>query len=274
MAGYRVSTNNLIDRGWRSAAQQQLRVVGAIMLRDMRTRFGRTHLGFIIQIGWPLSHLTVLLMINVMLRRIIPFGTTDATVFLSAGLLPYILCLYPARLIMLAIASNRPLLNFPIVKTTDLIYARVIVEMLSAFFVATIFCVGLYFSGVDFVPNDVTEALEAVFAAIFLGMGIGIFNVAMFALFKHFAMVAFILIMVVAYASAGVFIPITTLPESIQSIAWYNPLVHLVEWLRSAYYTGYTTPILSKTYVLAMASIYFFLGLLLDKLLRGRSMVD
>lgn len=259
---------------WRGAAAQQLRVIGALMLRDMRTRFGGTHLTYIIAIMWPLSHLTFIFVLNVYLRRAVVGGAGSSPVFIASGLLPYILCFYPARMILLSVESNKLLLYFPIVKTTDILVARTVVEILSALLVTVIFCLGLYVADIDFWPVNPGDAVEAILAAIFLGAGLGVFNTAMFSIFKMAAMLTFVLMMLFLYTTSGVFVPISTLPPDIQYYLSYNPLAQLVEWLRSAYYVGYSAPILSKSYVLLLAGSCLFLGLVMDRVFRGRLMVQ
>src|SRR5262245_32923943 len=119
------------------ALKVQSQVVGALMLRDMRTRFGRSFLGYVITVFWPLTHLLSIMCIYLLIRRIYPIGTSPA-VFLATGILPYVLCLYPARMITMCLVINQPLLYFPVVKSFDVIAARSIVEVVTAFWVVAI----------------------------------------------------------------------------------------------------------------------------------------
>lgn len=49
----------------------------------------------------------------------------------------------------------------------------------------------------------------------------------------------------------------------------YNPLFHCVEWMRSAYY-GIDSFYLDKFYVIGTATLFLCIGLLGERLLRGR----
>jgi capsular polysaccharide transport system permease protein len=59
------------------------------------------------------------------------------------------------------------------------------------------------------------------------------------------------------------------LPALARDILAYNPLLQVIEWMRSAYYEGYGDLVLDRTYVLSVAAITLFLGLLLERAMRG-----
>jgi capsular polysaccharide transport system permease protein len=251
----------------------QNRVIGALVLRDLRTRFGRTFVGFLIIIGWPLTHLLVLMVIYYSARQFTPAVGSDPALFLGTGILPYILFCYPARMIMYSLHPNKSLLAFPIIKPDDIIFARCIVEVITAFWVTAIFTFMLFLFGVDVMPVHTEDALGAIFATIFLGVAVGWFGAVMFALFR--AWVAFQVIgIIVMYFTAGVFIPPTSLPEKIRELMWYNPLLHSVEWLRSAYYEGYGYGMLDQRYLLGYALVTFVAALAIGRGIRGRLLMQ
>jgi capsular polysaccharide transport system permease protein len=251
-----------------TALQIQLRVIGAIVLRDMRTRFGRTYLGYVVAVLWPLSHLLTLMIAYAVTRKIAPVGT-DTNTFFATGVLPYILCLYPARFIMLSVEHNRPLLSFPIVKSIDLIIGRVVVEVMTAFYVLILFLAILSICDVDIVPLNIEEAVMAVLAAIYLSIGIGIFSAVMFALTRAW-LVVFVCFVIVIYTSSGAIFMPSNLPSYVVDILWFNPLLHCVEWLRSAYYESYADDMLSRSYLLQYATLAIVLGLAAERAFRGR----
>ncbi|MGO9430501.1 MAG: hypothetical protein ACLP0Q_16800, partial [Rhodoblastus sp.] len=91
------------------------RIIVASILRDMRTRYGRSYFAYLIAIGWPLTHMLVMLVAYTLSNRIAPIGD-DPSIFIATGVAPYILCLYPARFTAMTVAQNRSLLQFPIFK--------------------------------------------------------------------------------------------------------------------------------------------------------------
>jgi capsular polysaccharide transport system permease protein len=250
------------------ALQIQSRVIGALVLRDMRTRFGRTFFGYVVIVGWPLSHLFVMMGIYLLMQRVAPIGTS-LPVFLATGILPYILCLYPGRMIMVCLAQNHALLYFPIVKPIDVVLGRGILEIVTAFWVTTIFALSLYIFGVDIAPLHYQEAIQAVIVTIFFGFSYGFIGAILFKLMRAW-IAPHLLILVLMYVTSGVFFVPTNLPEGIQNIIWYNPLMHCVEWLRSAYYDDYGYGMLDRGYVIGFATVLFVVGLITERMVRGR----
>lgn len=245
------------------------RVVYAVMLQDMRTRFAGGYFGFLVAIGWPLAHLMGLLVIRMVISGIAPIGDSSA-VFYGTGLLPYILCFYPGRMMSILLYQNRAMLCLPEVSPMNLIVARAFLEILIALIVTLIFFVGVTLYGVDFMPADPVVAAEAIAVAIYLGIGIGVFSVVFGTLLGQFYQVAYILIMVGLLAASGAYIPLLYAPDRIKRWLEWNPLYQVVNWLRSAYYTDNTLIEVDRLYLVGVASIFLLLGLLGERLLRGK----
>jgi capsular polysaccharide transport system permease protein len=250
----------------------QARIVKAIVLRDLRTRFGRTFLGSMIIVAWPLSHLLFMICLFLVARNVIPIGT-DSAVFFGTGILPYILCLYPVRWIMFSVVQNRALLGLPAVKTSDIILARCIVEIIAAFWVTCIFVLILFIFGVNALPHHANDAILAILATIYLAFAMGWTAAVMYALVRAWLAVQ-IGCLILMYFTSGVFFIPTNLPEKFKEILWYNPLLHSVEWLRSAYYEGYGYGMLSRSYLLWSATVILFIGLVIERAVRGRLMIE
>lgn len=252
-----------------SSLRTRLNIILAVILRDIRTRFGRSYLGYLLAISWPLTHLVALVVIIGVIRNLTPALGTDNAVFVATGIVPYVLCLYPSRLMAYSIDNNRALFVFPIVRALDLILSRAIIEFLTAFTVVFLFFIGATLAGIDLMPISIEDATIAIIATVYFAISIGILNTIICSIIK-FWHVIFVLIMVVLYLTAGVFVIPSSMSEGARQIMWYNPLLHLVEWLRSAYYEGYGDDMLSRSYVMWMATFFLLLGLLGERFVRGK----
>ena len=251
-----------------SRTTQRINVILALVMRDVRTRFGGSYLGYIIAVGWPLAHLSALVFFLGILRTSTPLGTDNA-VFVATGSAPYILCLYPARQMTQSIAINRPRFVFPIVGVLDVIFARAIVEIITALIVVIIFYTVASIAGIDLTPIDPPRAALAILGIIYLAIGLGLVNTIMISLFAGWRVV-FIVGMIASYTTAGVMIVPSMLPQQVQNLMWYNPLYQLVTWMRSAYYEGYGDGVVSPTYVFWYGTICMLIGLLGERFLRGK----
>jgi len=200
-------------------------------------------------------------------RSFVAVGTSPA-VFFGTGILPYILCFYPARMIMVCIVQNHVLLYFPIVKSIDVIVARSILEVITAFWVIAIFCLVLIVFRVDILPIYPEEALLAVFATLYLGVAIGFVGAIMYKLLKAWQAIQ-ILTLIAMYFFSGALAPPTIFPEQVQYYMSFNPLLHAVEWLRAAYYDGYSYGLLDRQYLVGVSTALLLLGLAAERAVRG-----
>jgi capsular polysaccharide transport system permease protein len=251
--------------GIRNAPQ----IILAVLLRDMQTRFGSSYLSFLISIAWPLAHMLVILVGFLLVNRVAPVGD-DPKVFVGSGLVPYVMCLYPARLMALAMEQNRPLLGYPIVQPIHIMTARAILEVLSAFFVLAIFVGILNIFDTDIYPVRLNAAASAIFLSVYLGVGLGMMNISLYSIFKTPALVVFVISMAGLYLTSGIIIPVWTLSPSLRAAIWYNPIYHCVGLLREAYYTTIPLSDVSMTYIFGMATVLICLSLLAERGIRGK----
>jgi capsular polysaccharide transport system permease protein len=262
-----VYLSNAETYGLWSAAQRQRRVLHALMLRYIRTRFFGNGLGYLVGIAWPLSHILILVMMFIFAGRTAPYG--DSTVlFIATGVVPFMIFSYLARLMMLSVMRARPLLAFPEVKVIDLLLAAALLEMLAAVCVTIVLVVMAWFAGIDVTPRDIVEAAYAFGAAILLGLGFGLVN-SVIALAYPAWFTGYALINILLWVTAGVFFVPDALPQVLREIAAYQPVLQVVEWTRSAYYEGYGGVVLDRPYVIGYACVTIFLGLVLERAMRG-----
>ncbi|MFO1133815.1 MAG: ABC transporter permease [Rhodoblastus sp.] len=246
------------------------RVVYAVMLQDMRTRFaGGGYLGFLVAVGWPLAHLVFLVVLRALATVIAPVGDSPA-IFYGTGILPYILCFYPGRMMNIVMIQNRAMLGLPEISPMNLVIARALLEILIALMVTLIFFAGAALYGIDFMPNDPILAAQAIAVAIYLGIGIGVFNALFGTLMGQFYQVVYILVMVGLLTTSGAYFPLVYAPDRIKRLLEWNPLYHVVNWLRSAYYMDNTMIDVDRLYLIGVASMFLLLGLLGERLLRGK----
>lgn len=245
------------------------RIMRAVLIQDMRSRFGSSHIGYLIAIAWPLSHMGIITLAYLVRASIAPIGDSP-TIFVATGVVPYILCFYPARLLAMGIPQNRQLLNIPVIQPIHLIFSRCILETLNAVIVLALFAFIVSLFDVDLTPTDAAEASKAIGAAVFLGIGLGFLNVVMCALVGSYFLIFFLLVMVGLYVISGAYLPPSAIPAYAREYMAYNPLTQLIEWLRSAYYASYDPELINKSLIYWVGGISLMLGLVGERFLRGK----
>lgn len=237
-------------------------VIRALMLRDMRTRFGGSYWGYVVVVLWPVAHIFLMVAVMVFRGMSSPMGNSPI-LFVATGAVPVLVFQYTSREAMKAIILNRPLMYYPQVKSFDIMIARFIVETIKGFQGLLIIIVILISLDVDPTPTDPAMAVEAYFMALLLGLGIGAVNIGIMSFFPGWLW-GYIVVTIGIYLSSGVFFLPHLLPEELYSVMKWNPLVHIVEWARLAY-----NPQLGVTidyfYVLSWASGSLCLGLVMER---------
>lgn len=252
----------------RELLRVQARVLFALMLRDINSRFFGSPYGFLIAIAWPLSHILVLLIVNTILGRAPPYGDSSA-LWYATGVVPFVAYSYMGRFIILGVLQGKPLLAFPLVKFTDVIFARMLVEFLSASLVVIIVSIIFTIFGINIVPREPQQAVYAFGAALLLGAGVGTVSAIITAAIPFWFSV-FILSNIFLWAISGVVFVPDALPEPIRYVLSWNPMMHCIEWMRSAFYEGYGRSILDKSYCLACGTVWLTVGLIVERLVRGK----
>lgn len=251
-----------------SLIRLQSRVWLAVMLRDMRSRFFGNWIGYIFLIGWPIGHIGILLLINSLRGRPYFYGQ-DLILYLTVGFLPLFNVIYMSRQTVIAMVLNISLFSFPIVKPLDLLVGHAALEVINAFLVSIIVFAVLSILGIDFYPRHPMEALFAFFASIYLGIGLAVLNGVIVFLFRPWV-TGYALVAIILYISSGAIIDVEGLPDRIVTILEINPVLHLVIWMRGAYFDGYGANVLSREYPLLFATFAILIGLFLERLTRGR----
>ncbi|MGB3815765.1 MAG: capsular biosynthesis protein [Shinella sp.] len=241
-------------------------VMTAVALRDMRSRFFNHGLGFLLVSLWPLAHMIILLAIYTVIGRKAPYGES-LNVFFATGLIPTLAFTYVARFMSLSLLMNRSMLAFPVVTVIDIMMARAFLEIIAAALTLFFMFVILLALGDNPFPTDPFEAVYAYLAALLLAIGSG-FLAGVAVMFAPFFATVFALMMIVVYIASGTLFDTGSLPEQVAYLLSWNPVFHAVEWMRLAYYPGYSDKWLDRTYLISYGAISLCLGLLLERVLR------
>lgn len=253
---------------FRSAAVTQAEVLGALVLRETHVRFGVTRLGYLWVLIEPVAHALGLSILYYLMGRRSPVGGSVATFFMT-GLLPFFLWSKTSKRLITSFISDRPLQLMPIVTRLDILVSRALLEGAAWLAVATIMISLLVAYGFSDWPQDIESLCAATAVTFLFGFGVGAINATLAALLRSWQNI-FSIITRPLYLASGVFYLVDHLPHAARNVLSWNPLVHAVEWFRSAFYPSYTTMILDKHYLLQWAIAAFVIGLVAERLARRR----
>ncbi|MCI9868805.1 ABC transporter permease [Rhizobium skierniewicense] len=248
------------------AIARKLNVMHAVILRDIRSRYFDHGLGFLIVPLFPVAHMLLLLIIYKLVDRQAVFGD-DLILFFATGLIPVLTFNYVSRFMSVSVLSNKSMLAFPAVRLLDIVLGRSMLELVAIVMSILIVLVILVSVGSNPVPRSMEDAALAVLCVAILSIGVGIVVSVITAIFPFFA-IFYALFTAVIYLSSGAPIYLHAFPDIAIYYCSFNPVFHAVEWVRAAYYLGYSEQYLSKTYLIAWACGSLAIGLLMERVLR------
>lgn len=247
----------------------QHRVVRALILRETRTRFADTRLGY----GWaliePILHIALLSATFAVLMHGRPPIGSDFFVFYYTGLIPYHVFVHSSTGMSHALINNAPLLQLPPVSSFDVIAARGLLEVMTDVVVAVTLLAGFLVIGLRAMPDDLWEPALAVLTIAAFGCGVGFVNAVATVFWrsweKTYAQATRLL-----YFVSGIFYVPGMMPDRVRDILVWNPLLHAIDWFRSGFFEVYRPHWLDRPYVAVVAIVSLLVGLALHRLLRRR----
>ncbi|WNZ53945.1 ABC transporter permease (plasmid) [Microbulbifer sp. MKSA007] len=159
----------------------QARVLGALVLRETRTAFGDTQLGYFWAVVTPTLSTLVLVLIFSTVGRAPAFGTSFA-LFFATGVFPFQTYSKLSNSLMTAINSSRGLLSYPLVKETDILLSKYILISLTYFMIIVVFFSVLIWLDEATFPIHIEKCATAFFMLTLLGLGAGVTNAVIFRL--------------------------------------------------------------------------------------------
>lgn len=245
----------------------QMRVIGALILREIRTRYGHSKIGFAWALLEPITHIAVLSMIFISIGRTPPVGNSMIP-FFATGILPFLLFRNLSDSVTSALDANRALLTYPIVKEVDTLFARAMLELATSVLVMMIVYSLLFCFGIGPLPARLSAMAGAMLSLALLGFGVGTINSVILQRMPSWKNVYNLLTRPLFFIS-GVFFTIDTLPAKVKDILLWNPILHGVEWMRYGYYVNFRGTSFDANYIMAWGLGATVLGLVVERVHRN-----
>jgi len=223
----------------RTALQIEKAVLFALVMRELKTRFGGKLVGLFWVLFEPVANIYILLFIRGVLRTRLLGPTIEYPVYHVIAMIPYFVFRSCWFRTMEAVSGNSGLFAYRQVKPFDAMIAR---SALEAYIYAWVFaCVlgTLAWFGMKYVPDDPLLFMFCWVVQISLGFGLG--EVCLVLTHGKPNAKTFVrLLSTPLYLLSGILIPLAQFPPDIQYWLMWNPCAHLVEVERVAYYREYT----------------------------------
>lgn len=256
----------------RQAITTQARVIHALMMRETLSRYGEHKMGFLWALIEPVLFVTLFVAMMSAMRSDSP-GGMPLIPFMIAGIVPFTMFRNPMSEMKGAIGQNRSLLGFPQVSTFDVIIARGLLEGAVLLFVFVLMLAMAQLIGYEFRVENPLGVLATCVALWIMGCGMGFILACTTPIIPSVGQVTGLLLGRPLMVTSGLFFTAESVPEPFRTWLLYNPIMHLLELLRSYFFYEFESSHGSWIYAGSWVVGSLVFGLLLHQALRRRAIV-
>lgn len=253
----------------RTPWQIQRAVIFALLMRELKTRFGTHWTGVVWLVGMPMAQVAMMVAFNTFLRGRLHEGLYPYAVFLMVALVPFRLCTGLWMQLMNASKANEGLFNYRQVVPMDAFASRAILELVLNAVTFVLAMLILARLGLPYTaPANLLYFLWVWCIYYFFGIGMGLLLAGLSGPLPRVG-VLINLISMPLYMLSGVVFSFRSASAEINAILQFNPLLHLVECGRESYLQGYRAGQgINMTYPTFWALTLCFLGMSICRIRR------
>lgn len=255
-----------------NALATQSRVVMAIVLRETLNRYGQHKLGFLWALVEPIVVVSLFVVIVSSFRTGSP-GGMPMTLFMITGFVPFMLFRNPMTQMQGGISAGRSLLSFPQVTTFDVILAKGLLECAVILLVFPFLLFMAHVIGFDVRVENPLGVLAVCLLLATLGSGLGFLFAALVPIIPSIKQITTPVLGRPLFLASGLFYTAGSLPASVRDWLLYNPVLHMMELMRSEFFHEFESAYGNWRYASLWAVGTLALGLVTHQALRRRATV-
>lgn len=245
-----------------SAFTVQCRVLHALILRELKSRYGNRRLGFMWALIEPLLFISIFVAGFQLIGRETQGGIATP-LFFVAGFSPFFMFRDVFSDVTQGTRGHQSLLMFPQVTRMDLLLSKLILSTLVSISVFLILMAGLYFLGFVFDVEDPLGVMIGFAMMVLLGFGLGLALGAISIRYEFVQQLSQPVLGRPLFLTSGLFFSASMLPPVAREIVMYNPLMHCTELIRASLFESFESRYIDLNYVMVFALILISAGMML-----------
>jgi capsular polysaccharide transport system permease protein len=256
-------------RGFRDAMRWQVGVISALLYREAGLRHGKSmRFGFTLMMVEPIIIIGAICLLFYMINRPPMYGSS-MVLFVATGVFPVYLFIHTATGIREPVQGAH-VGRYPVQLPLDAVMAHVFLRGLSSALIGVLFFAGVYWTDTrQAMPHEPVTALTSLGVIFIMGVGLGVINPVIGRLIPFWDSV-WPAISRASLHFAGIYYVADYLPPDIRVYLSFNPLVHAVDWFRTAFYPFYPTLIMNRPVLLYLTLAFVFFSLCLERVFREK----
>lgn len=232
-------------------------VIFALIIRELKTRFGANRLGYFWAVAEPVAQVAIMGLIFTLLGRT-SIANIPVALFLFSGILPFKMFSKLLPQLSQAVNANKGLLSYRQVNAIDPVIARVIIEVTTFLVVYLIVFGFMGWLGFQVIPQNLLELLLASILLCIVAIGLGLMLCSAMTYWKDTEKLVSMVMQPMFFVS-GIFFCAPMIPAQYWYLFDWNPIFHALELSRDAFFHQYQTPVGSFEY-LGLWALFCFCG--------------
>lgn len=214
-----------------TGARIQVRVIGALIIRELQTRFGRQNIGFLWMIVEPAMLAFGITIIHYVINVPLPQGLQPIPFYLS-GYIPFMLFRYVAIRGGNTILSNRALMYHRQVKPIDLLLSATLLELAVSLLVLFMMLYGAAWAGFSPWPQRPILLIAGTLMMWWLSVGTSMVICSLTQFFPGFFERLIPAFLYLTMPFSGMFFRIEWLPARVRELFLWIPIPQIVDICR------------------------------------------
>lgn len=257
-----------LSKGW----DIQARVIKALMLRELTTRFGRENIGFLWIMVEPLLFALLVGLLWRVLKGPIEYGV-DIVAFVVTGYIPLVLFRSTVSRAVSAFTANGSLMYHRQIKVLDLILVRFLLELIGHMMAYLVIALALGTFGLFPWPYDIGMLILGWFYYALFAFAIALIVAPV----SEISEVLDKVVPVTTYLMipfSGAFYLVSALYPDAAAVVLLSPPVHGMEMMRYGVFGPAIDPQYDYLYPLAFCLPCIAVGLLLCRMVRRKLVIE
>ncbi|QGM80105.1 ABC transporter permease [Otariodibacter oris] len=239
----------------------QIRVIGALLMREIITRYGRNNIGFLWLFVEPLM-LTLIVSMVWSFLRVDKFSTLNIIAFIITGYPIAMMWRNASRRTIGAISGNISLLYHRNVRVLDTIFARILLEISGATVAQIIISALFVLTGLIDFPHDIFYMLLAWLLMSLFATGLGLIICSIAFYFEPFGKIWGTMSFMMLPLS-GAFFFVNSLPPQVREYLIWVPMINGTEMFRHGYFGDSVITYENVNFLILSDIVLLFVGLIL-----------
>jgi capsular polysaccharide transport system permease protein len=257
-----------LAKGWNI----QVRVIGALMLRELTTRFGRENIGFLWIMVEPMLFALLVGLLWRFMKGPLEFGV-DIVAFTVSGYIPLVLFRSVVTRSIMSFTANGSFMYHRQIKVLDILLVRFLIELIGHMMAYLVIGLILGVFGMFPQPYDVGFILLGAAYFAFFCFSIALVVAPLSEMSEVLEKVTPVTLYIMIPFS-GAFFLVSSLSQEAANIVLYSPPVHGMEMMRYGLFGPSIDPQYDYIYPLAFCLPVTVLGLVLCRMVRHRLVIE